>query len=372
MKKVLFLSNIPAPYRIDFFNELGKYCDLTVVFEAKRATGIRFNWNEDTCDRFRAVFLNEGDIDETHVDRRMMEYVKPGAYDRIVATSYGYYTETAALLKMRLLGIPYDIELDGGVLRERENPVKRLLKQYIIRGAGRLFSSGTATDALFIHYGADKARLVRYPFTSLFERDLLKAVPTDGEKAAGKAALGLPENRKVILTVSQFIHRKGVDVLLSGAGGLEKDALVLIVGGEPTEEYRAIVAREGLANVRFLPFMEKEVLQKYFLAADLFVLPTREDVWGLVVNEAMANALPVVTTEGCVAGRELVREGQNGFLVPIEDPAALTERMNRLIREDGLRRTFARNALETAGTYTIENMVRVHLDALGMDETEET
>ena len=60
--KVLFITNIPAPYRIDFYNELGKQIDLTVVFEAKGAEGIRFNWNIDEINNFKAIFLDEGNI----------------------------------------------------------------------------------------------------------------------------------------------------------------------------------------------------------------------------------------------------------------------------------------------------------------------
>ena len=90
MQRVLFLTNIPAPYRIDFFNALGRLCELTVVFEARRAEGIRFNWNEDTAKHFTAVFLNDADIDETHVDQRIFQSIARDRYDQIVATSYGY------------------------------------------------------------------------------------------------------------------------------------------------------------------------------------------------------------------------------------------------------------------------------------------
>lgn len=358
--KVLFLSNIPAPYRIDFFNALGKHCELTVVFEAKRAEGIRFNWNEDTVKSFRAVFLNEGEIDETHVDRRMMALVKRGEYDYIVATSYGYYTETAAILKMRLLGIPYLIEIDGGVVRARENRLKYALKRCIIRGAGRLLSSGEATDAVFLHYGADAARIRRYPFTSLFDADILPAVPGAEEKNRERAALHIAEGR-VVLSVGQFIRRKGYDVLLNHAGGLADGTRLLLIGGEPTDEYRAILTKKGLTNVTFLPFCDKETLNRYYRAADVFVLPTREDMWGLVVNEAMANGLPVVTTENCNAGRELIRDGENGYLVPVEDGDTLIRRTNEILLDEERRGRMAKSALTTARAYTIEAMVRTHL-----------
>ena len=55
--KVLFLTNIPSPYRVDFFNELGKQCDLTVAFEGKTATDRNENWKNKNCFKFNSVFL---------------------------------------------------------------------------------------------------------------------------------------------------------------------------------------------------------------------------------------------------------------------------------------------------------------------------
>ncbi len=366
-QRVLFLTNIPAPYRIDFFNALGKLCDLTVVFEARRAEGIRFNWNEDAAKRFTAIFLSDGDIDETHVDRRIFQYIARGRYDQIVATSYGYYTETAALLAMRLRGIPYDLEIDGGVVRPGEHPFKRLLKRHIIRGAGRLFSSGRVTDALFLHYGADAGRIVRYPFTSLHENDLLPVVPAQAQRRAAKEALGITCPR-LVLSIGQFIYRKGYDMLLSCCDSLDASACVAIIGGTPTEEYQRIVVQKGLSNVRFLAFMDKEELEQWFLAADVFVLPTREDMWGLVVNEAMAHALPVVTTDRCNAGMELITNGENGFVVPAGDGMALIDRTNEILQNDALRADMARSCLQTARGYTIERMACVHARAFGLKQ----
>ena len=62
----------------------------------------------------------------------------------------------------------------------------------------------------------------------------------------------------------------------------------------------------NLKNVYFIPFQNSDIIELYFKAADLFVFPTREDIWGLVINEAMANALPIITTDRCVAGLELI------------------------------------------------------------------
>ena len=366
-QRVLFISNIPAPYRIDFFDALGELYDLTVVFEARRAAGIRFNWNDDGTHAFRAVFLSDGEIDETHVDRRILPYIERGRFDHIVATSYGYYTETAALLKMRLLGIPYDLELDGGVVREGENALKRLLKRFLIRGAERLFSSGAATDALFFHYGARPERVIRYPFTSLHASDLLDRAPTEQEKRALREALGVPFAR-VVLTIGQFIPRKGFDVLLSCCDGFDDDTGVYIIGGEPTGEYTRIVEEKRLRNVRFLSFMDAARLSRWFDCADVFVLPTREDMWGLVINEAMAHALPVVTTDRCNAGVALVADGANGYLIPPDDADALLSRTRAILLDDAHRARMAEESLVRIKGYTIEEMVRVHALAFSARE----
>ena len=171
---------------------------------------------------------------------------------------------------------------------------------------------------------------------------------------------------KVILSIGQFIHRKGFDVLLKAAASLQEGANLYIVGGEPTEEYLKMCADLALTNVHFLGFMKKEKLVKYYQAADLFVLPTREDIWGLVINEAMAFGLPVITTDRCVAGLELVEDGLNGYIVPVGDVAALAEKMNAVLSSDFAAMGAA--ALEKVRPYTIENMAATHVEIFSKQE----
>jgi glycosyltransferase involved in cell wall biosynthesis len=113
-------------------------------------------------------------------------------------------------------------------------------------------------------------------------------------------------------------------------------------------------------NAHFVGFTRKEALAEYYKAADVLVLPTWSDVWGLVVNEAMSFGLPVITTDQCVAGMELVRPGENGYIVPIQNREALAEAINRLLQQDY--RGMGAAALEAIRPYTIENMAKVHAD----------
>ena len=75
----------------------------------------------------------------------------------------------------------------------------------------------------------------------------------------------------------------------------------------------------NLNNVHFIDFKNKDTLKEYYHVADVFVLPTREDIWGLVINEALAYGLPVITTDKCMAGLEMIENGKNGYIIPVND-----------------------------------------------------
>jgi glycosyltransferase involved in cell wall biosynthesis len=138
----------------------------------------------------------------------------------------------------------------------------------------------------------------------------------------------------------------------------EKNGSVYIVGGEATEEYLKLREALGLQNVHFLGFQKKDRLALIYKAADLFVLPTREDIWGLVINEALAYGLPTITTDRCVAGLELIEDGINGYVVPVEDASALAEKIKAVLASD--LEAMGKAALEKVRPYTLENMAKTH------------
>lgn len=168
----------------------------------------------------------------------------------------------------------------------------------------------------------------------------------------------------MVLSVGQFIYRKGFDVLIKAAGKIEKNVGIYIVGGEATEEYTMLKEELGLENVHFVGFKRKEELADYYKAADLFVLPTREDIWGLVINEAMAYGLPVISTDRCVAALELIKDGGNGFVVEAGSVERLAERMNEVLKNDDACRKMGVRSSEQIKSYTIEKMVDKHLKIL--------
>ena len=87
----------------------------------------------------------------------------------------------------------------------------------------------------------------------------------------------------------------------------------ILIGGSPNSTYLELAQYYRPKHLYFEGFKGKKELAKYFQAADLFVLPTREDIWGLVINEAMAYGLPIITTNKCIAGLALLKDGTYYF-----------------------------------------------------------
>lgn len=361
MQKILFISNIPSPYRVNFFNELGKSCDLTVLFE-KAASGERDDsWKRFEADNFNAVILKGISVrTDSAFCPQVVKYISK-EYDHIVVTNFSNPTGIVAIAHMKLHKIPYEIESDGGFPKDGKG-LKEKLKKWLISGATRWFSTSTMHDQYYLQYGAKKEGIVRYPFTSLYEKDILK---DNVDKIGLRKKLGITE-RKVIICVGQYIYRKGIDLLIKASDGLSSDIGIYIVGGKPTDEYLKLKEAHHNAKIHFVYFMPKSELFKYYQAFDLFVLPTREDIWGLVINEAMANGLPVITTNKCIAGLELV-DDENGALINTDSVDEIIENVNRILRDEALRMRMSEKSLDRIREYTFEEMVRVHIDQWGKE-----
>ena len=361
--KVLFITNIPSPYRVDFFNELGKMCDLTVLYERRTAADRESTWLSCNHGFFKEVYLKGKKAGaDNALCLEVIKWLKKGMFDIYVVGGYSTPTGMLAIETLSHKKIPFVLNADGGFIRS-ENRLKYSIKKHFVKKATYYLSSGKGTTKYLQYYGARADYIYEYPFTSLHEEDILDRVPTGSEKSAYKKRLQINE-KIMILSVGQFIPRKGFDVLMGAFGNVpaEYGVGVYIVGGEPTEEYRELREKLKLNNVHFVSFKSKEELKKYYLASDLFVLPTREDIWGLVINEAMACGLPVITTDRCVAGLELIKDYENGFIIPVENVDVFAQRLIELMSNQNLAYRMAEANLRTIRQYTIENMAREHIE----------
>ncbi len=362
-KSLLFITNIPSPYRIDFFNELGKYCELTVLFEKQSSSERDQRWNNFKVKHFNAVFLNGFNVDvDKAVAFDVIHYIKSGSYDEIIVSNIATPTGMIAIQYMKLHRIDYWVEGDGA-FPKKEKFIKHALKKYLIGGAKGCFSTAIMHDEYYKQYVSDYSKLYRYPFSSLFDCDIYLEPAEDEEKQRLREKYDIRES-KVIVSIGRIVHGKGFDVLIQAMCGMQDNYGAYIIGGQPTEELIRLIKQNNIQNVHFVDFQEKKIICEYLRLADLFVLPTRSDVWGLVVNEAMSAGVPVITSDKCVAGLELVENGQNGYIVPVEDNQQLAEKIKAILSDDVLQKKMCKSSLQRIRNYTIENMALRHIEVL--------
>lgn len=355
--KVLVLSSYPAPYRVGVFKELSNYYDLETYF--------------DTCsdeNRSSEWFCKSGDfsfsiLDNDEAIQRFKQALKNiKDFDFLLAYDPARKPTIKAIFKCRIHSVPYYVNNDGAILRP--NIFRDMIKRFLFKGASACFSSGRSATEYFKYYGIPEERIPVHNFSSLTKGDILLKPVSKEEKSKLRRQLNI-EDKKTVITVGQFIHRKGFDVLLKAWKQADDKAQLLIIGGGDEQiSYEKFVKENGLQNVRIIGFIQKEELFKYYCASDIFVLPTREDVWGLVVNEAMAVGLPVITTDNCNAGLELIENGINGYIVPVENDNELAEKILYLLSDSSLCESMSINNLKKIENFTIEKVAQSHIEVI--------
>lgn len=348
--KVFVLTTVMAPYRVQLFSQIGKKCEMYVCFEQMRSSERDEKWYDESSTNFQLVKLKKWGASVNTIKFEVLKQVSKIQPDVVIA--YEYHTNTSLLLLSycQIMKIPYIINCDGAFISKS---MKDVVKKHYISKASGFISSGKMADEYLLHYGALKKCIYHNHFTSLHEKDILTSLPSIEDRQLAKEKKGILEKR-VILSVGQFVYRKGYDILLKAAKNFSEDIGVYIIGGKITQEYEELIKKLNLKNIHFIDFMSKEELMDYYLSADLFVFPTREDVWGLVINEAMACALPVVTTERCVAGIEMIENGINGYIVPVENQEILCDAIEKILSDEIMRTNMAAQSLKRIKDYTYE------------------
>lgn len=362
--RILYITNLPSPYVVDYLNELGKLCQLTAVFECSKSTERDKSWQDYKFNHFEGHILNgiRCGVDKA-ISPGIIKYLRKNVYDGIIVANMCTPTGILATTYMKMRGIPFVLESEGGMAKDGKG-IKERIKKFVLSGASLYFSTGYVGDEYFVAYGAPQDRIAHFPFTTLYNDEILKQPLHEKEREAIKNELGCKSDF-IILTIGQFIYRKGMDIIMKACKDLSFPCNVYFVGGEPTEEYKRLQNEYGLNNLHFIPFADKETIKKYYKAADVFVLATREDTWGLVIPEAMSSGVPVISTDACVAALCLVKNGENGFVIPSEDSDALKARLSELQSDPALRQYMMKNNLEKMQGYSLETMAQRQIEEIG-------
>ena len=191
------------------------------------------------------------------------------------------------------------------------------------------------------------------------------------DKARARKALGLSEKR-IVLSVGRVEPLKGLDVLIGAMARLEDtaDTRLLIVGGQPGRDreltrLKSMATTLGLQDaVTFTGTVDQTELPNYYSAADVFVMPSYYESFGLVALEAMACGTPVIASR--VAGlKTFVKDGQVGYLIPWHCPEPYAQRLDMLLANRGLRESMGKAATAKAQTMGWNQVATGMLDLYG-------
>jgi glycosyltransferase involved in cell wall biosynthesis len=207
-------------------------------------------------------------------------------------------------------------------------------------------------EDLVRYYKANPARLdVVPPGVNLTEF----SVATD--RVGARRELGLPAASPLVLFCGHDFERKGLDRMLAAMALIRAPATLVVVGGGDADPYGRMAERLGIAN-RVIFAGGRSDAARYYRAADVVALPTRVDMWGAPVIEAMATGIPPVTSE--VAGAaEAVTDGETGFVVPEPfDVARLAAAIDAVIADPATRDKMGEAARAAAAEYSWEHIGR--------------
>jgi glycosyltransferase involved in cell wall biosynthesis len=360
--------------------------DLTVLFGSNFSVrgykdlgfGVEVAWDTPLLDGYRSEFLrpwrDTGQVSPTTpisrgVYRRLQQKDGSPAFDALWVHGYASINSLQAILAANALGIPVLLRAESWLADRVRSPWTLALKSafftLLSKGIAAVLPIGTVNAAYWTHYFGDSVPqfLMPYAVNNEYFAGLAKAAAPREQEL--RAELGLSPERPVILFASKLQQRKHADHLLEAYRNFIADQppearpyLVIVGDGEQRAQLEALAHKPGLEDVRFAGFRNQSELPRFFQLADVFVLPSRHEPWGLIVNEAMASGCPVIvsTDVGCHA--DLITDGTEGCVYPVGNIPALTEALRSVFSSPGSAASMGQSAQKRISTWTYEEDVR--------------
>jgi glycosyltransferase involved in cell wall biosynthesis len=363
-RKLVILSEIIAPYRVPVFNALALHenIDLQVMFLAETDPGLR-QWRvykEDIRFRYQVLPSWRRRLGRHNLllNRGLGAALRKAAPDAILCGGYNYVASWQSLFWAHRHRVPFSLWVESTTrdLRSSSRLIKFLKAEFMHQSAAFVVP-GKASFEYVMSYGAPEETIFTAPNAVDTKFFAERAEAVRGDAATQRRRLGLPS--RFFLFVGRLVHDKGVFELLQAyaalAPALRAEIGLVLVGDGPARlelEGRAQAVAPGA--VLFPGFTHREELATYYALADLFVFPTHTDTWGLVVNEAMACGLPVISTAvaGCVP--DLVDDGWNGCVIAAKDARRLACVMAELGENAELRSRMGQHSRERIVHYSPE------------------
>lgn len=362
--RIAIITEIIAPYRIPVFNALARHkgVDLHVIFLAENdpterqwlvyKDEIRFSYQVLPSWRRRAgrhiLLLNWG----------VEAALRQAAPDFVVCGGYNYVSSWQSMRWARRNHVPFILwaESTSRDLRSGHALIE-FLKTKFLRGCDAFVVPGKSSIEYLSNYGIPEELIFTAPnaVDTFFFSQRAEAIRRNA--AMHRQALGLPA--RFFVFAGRLVPEKGTFDVLRAYEALSPEVrkeigLVFVGDGAARSALHQRAAAISPGAIHFAGFRQREQLATYYALADVLVFPTHTDTWGLVVNEAMACGLPIISSSaaGCVA--DLIESGWNGWVVSGGDIGQLASAMEELGRNPELRLLMGQRSRQRIAQYSPE------------------
>ncbi len=370
--RISFTTNLCAHYNVGTFEVLSRYYDVDYYFFS---AGEEWYWQERHGVRignFHSEYLPGFHLGRTRITLTLPVKLWRGKYDIFIKCINGRFTLPVTFLVARLKHKPFI--LWTGIWTRIQTPAHRIffpITRYIYRHSDALVVYGSHTKEYLITEGVSPAKI--FIATHVVKNETYNRVVSDEEKHVLRHRLNIEPDQKVVLYLGRLEEIKGLPYLLRAFQQLMlKDIVLIIAGDGELRSSLELLARELdiIEQVRFSGYVSPEEAPPYYSLASVFVLPSitmpsGKELWGLVVNEAFNQGVPVIASDavGAAAGG-LVQDGVNGFIFPERDVQALCLALKQLLADHELRLQLGQNARDTIATWDYERNVAGYRQAI--------
>jgi glycosyltransferase involved in cell wall biosynthesis len=310
--KVALVTNIPTPYRIPVFERVAKddNIELTVIYFSRREPDRL--WDLDPGS-FRQIFLKERFFPTRgrfiHINPDIWGVLRKLAPNVVITTGFNP-SHLLAFIYARIFGAKHVAMTDGTFLSEAVLGIAhRCVRSFVYSRSTAFIGASYGSFQLYHAYGIDSAQMFKSHLCS------------NNELFA--AAQGRRKHFDFIFC-ARFIQDKNPLFALEVARGVAKRlgrriSIAFVGSGELEPSMRAASkVIHGEVDAQFLGFASQADLPSRYADALIFLFPTRFEVWGVVANEACAAGLPVLISPTAGSARELIQQGENGYILPLE------------------------------------------------------
>jgi len=341
--RLAILTSHPIQYQAPLFREIAKRLDLIVMF-AHRATprdqaaagfGVAFDWDVDLLAGYRYRFLQNvsrkpgisqfGGCDTPSIAAELSSE----RFDALLVMGWHLKCFVQAALAARANKLPVMVRGDSQLATPR-GPLKLVAKALLYPWFLRLFNAGLYVGKRSFEY----YRYYHYPEERLFfsphcvDNAWFAERATIGARQALRRELGIDPDEKVILFAGKLIPiKRPLDVIEAGVALIRQGmrTRVLVAGTGPIEEEARVRAKALGLPVHLLGFRNQTQMPSAYAAADVLVLPSKSETWGLVANEALACGRPIVVSSACGCAPDLGGDSIAGRVFPQGDVGRLAK-----------------------------------------------